>query len=173
MKQIYVLRHADKNPETGELTDEGRQRARELRQQLGAFDRVITSNRPRLTETAELLTGVTPEIDERAGFMYSAEEENERLGMLAKSHPLSHAGVLSDRPEFEELEVSLGKNLMALLKDVLKSLPENGKALVLSQDGVMVAAERALNNKPRAKLEKSFLPLEGFVVDEALRVRGI
>lgn len=173
MKKIIVLRHADKDPETGQLIEEGRRRARELQPRLGSLDRVVTSNRPRLTETAELLSGQPPEIDERAGFIYDTEEQGKKLGELAKTHRFSHAGVLYENPEFEELATKLGRNLIALLQDILKELPVDGTALVVSQDGVMMAAEHELHDKPYQPLAESFPPLGGYIIDEDMQIRDL
>lgn len=170
MKKIYVIRHADKNKETGQLTEEGRKRASLLKEKLGELDIIITSNRPRVIDTAKLLTGKEPTLDERAGFVYSSKEQNEKLSQLAKLHPLNHAGVIFDSPEFKELADTIGDNLISLIKETLSKLPEDGKALIVSQDGVMTAAEMILENKPYQKLESSFLPLQGFVIDENFKM---
>lgn len=170
MKKIYIIRHADKNKETGELTDEGRGRARQLKNKFGNFDLVITADRPRLTETAVLLTDKQPLIDERAGFVYSSQEQRERLSQQAKVHPMNHAGAIFEFSEHKELAQTIGENLLSLIKETVSKLSENGKALIVSQDGVMVAAERILQNKPYEVLESSYQPLEGYVVNENLEV---
>lgn len=165
---MYVIRHADKNRETGELTEEGRERAKKLKHSFGTFDLVITSDRSRLTETALLLTGTEAQLDERAGFVYSSTEQKEKVRALAKVHPMNHAGVIFEKPEYKEFAETIGKNLIALIKETINKLPKDGKALLVSQDGVMVAAEHLLHNKPYAKLETSYLPLEGFIINENL-----
>jgi broad specificity phosphatase PhoE len=166
MKQVFVIRHADKNLETGELTDEGRARARKLQATLGKFDLVITADRPRLTETALLLSGETPILDERAGFVYTSLEQREQL--KAKAKVSSSALVIFAFPEFQELASTIGTNLIELIKATLEKLPTDGKALIVSQDGVMTAAERILHNQPYEKIEASYQPLEGFLFNEAL-----
>lgn len=173
MKKVYVIRHADKNKETGELTEEGRERAKQLKKNLGDFDLVITADRPRLTETASLLTGKEPFLDARAGFVYTSTEQKERLSQQAKVHPMNHAGAIFEFPEHEDLVTIIGNNLLALIKETFTKLPENGEALIVSQDGVMVAAERILHSKPYAKLETSYQPLEGFVINEELKIEGL
>jgi broad specificity phosphatase PhoE len=174
MKQIYVLRHANKNKETGELTDEGREKARELRNVLGLFNLVITSDKqPRLVETARLLTGEEPIIDKRAGIVYSSEEQHKKLGDLAKIHPLNHAGAMYEFPEFESLAIAIGKDLLSLISETFEKLPENGRALIVAQDAVMVAAEKHINKKPYQKLEKAYKPLEGFIIDETLSIEEL
>jgi len=64
MKKVHVRRHAPKHA-TGDLTEEGRKLALELRKELKKFDIIISSDKPRAIETAQLLTGLVPEIDKR------------------------------------------------------------------------------------------------------------
>lgn len=174
MKKIFVFRHADKNRETGELTDEGRRRARELKSKLGRFDIVITSDKnSRLLETAKLLTGTTPQLDKRTGVVYNSKEQHERIGALAKKHPMNHAGVIYEFAEYEELAETIGKDFTALIQETLFKLPENGKALIVAQDAVMVAGEKKLNNKPYKKLDASYKPLQGYIVNEKLEIEEL
>lgn len=171
MKHIYILRHADKNRETGELTDEGRARAKALRERLGSFDLVITSDKqPRLIETAKLLTGAEPRIDKRPGIIYFSEEQHKKIGELAKIHPLNHAGVIYDYPEYETLAEKIGNDFIDLIKETFSELPDNGTALIVAQDGVMVAAEKKLHNKPYEKLESAYKPLEGYIITEDMKI---
>lgn len=169
MKLIYVLRHADKNKKTGKLTDAGRDRAKNLKESLGSFNIVLTSDRPRTIETAVLLTNQNPIIDKRAGFTYNSDEEKNQLHDLALHHPLSHAGVIfDDLTTFGNLAQTIGNDFIELLQEIFQKLPENGKALIVSQDGVMAAAQQLLLHKAFEKQEKYFDPLTGFVVDEKL-----
>lgn len=171
MKRVYIIRHANKNKETGELTEEGIKRAKELKHKLGTFDLVITSNkRKRLLDTAILLSGTHPQLDNRTGIIYESDGQHERLAKLAKEHPLSHAGAAFEFPEFKNLAKTNGENLIALIKETFQALPQNGKVLIVAQDAVMVAAERILTNKPYQRLEASFKPLEGYIVNENLQI---
>lgn len=168
MKQVYVIRHADKNKETNQLTDEGRKRAEILKEKIGPFTMVITSDRERTKETASLLTGEEPYLDSRAGFFYFSKEQEEEVRSLAKSNPYSYAGVIFSDKKYQALAVALGENLLELIQETLEKLPKDGKALIVSQDGVMIAGEKLLLKKSFDKLERYFLPLQGFVVDEKL-----
>ncbi len=114
-----------------------------------------------------------PRIDERAGFIYDSPEQGERLGALAKTHRFSHAGVLYENPEFESLALKLGRDLLQLVRDVLAELPEDGTALIVSQDGVMMAAEHELHGKPYEPLTESFAPLGGYILDENLHLHEL
>jgi len=174
MKQIYILRHANKNKETGELTDEGIRRAKSMRQVLGNFDLVITSDKQRrLLDTAELLSGVNPLIDKRAGILYVSEDQHKKLGALAKVHPLNHAGAMYEFSEFEELASANGSGFVSLIKETFEKLPEDGRALIVAQDAVMVAAERHIGKKVYQKIEKAYKPLEGFIIDESLHIKQL
>lgn len=169
MKQVYVLRHADKNKETNQLTNDGRKRAKALQENIGPFDLVITSNRDRTKETALLLTEQSPLIDSRTGFFYFSSQQEKEIRTIAKDHVHNYAGALFSDKKFQDLAIALGKNLISVIQEALTKLPENGKALIVSQDGVMVAAEKLLTKKSFDELEKTFLPLQGFIVDENLK----
>lgn len=170
MKQVYVLRHADKNKETNQLTNEGRKRADSLRKKLGRFNIVITSDRDRTKETAFLLSGQQPLLDSRTGFSYFSKEQENEIRPLAKKHPRDYAGVIFGDRKYQDLAITLGNNLLEVIKETIAKLPDNGKALIVSQDGVMVAAEKLLSKGSFEELEKYFLPLQGFVVDENLKI---
>ncbi len=172
MRQIYILRHANKNKETGELTEEGRRLARELKDKLGIFNLVITSDKnSRLLETAKLLTGVDPDIDQRAGLIYDSDEQHEIIGKLAKTHPFTHAGVIYENPEYKNLAEKLGQYTLALFQETFNKLPENGKALIIAQDAVMVAGEKYIKKQPFEKLETNYQPLEGYIINEDLEIK--
>lgn len=171
MKTIVVLRHANKDKETGLLTDEGRVRAKQLRTKLGKFHIAITSDKQaRLIETAQLLTGDTPFIDKRAGIVYRSEEQHKKLGDLAKVNPLHHAGAMYEHAEFKKLASAIGKDFVALLQETFEKLPENGRALIVAQDAVMVSAQRFIHKQPYEKLKKAYLPLDGFVINNDFQI---
>jgi broad specificity phosphatase PhoE len=174
MRGVYVLRHAQKDRESGTLTEEGRRQASSLKGKLGPFAIVIAADRPRQTETALLITGVYPVIDERAGFVYESKEQHKRLEEQARVHPLSHAGVIFESPEFRTLAEIFAENLVSLIKETLEALRENEKALIISQDGVMAAAQRKLTHQPLLdRLERAHKPLEGYIVNENLELQEL
>jgi hypothetical protein len=55
----------------------------------------------------------------------------------------------------------------------MDKLPSNGKALIISHDGVMVTAERLLQNKHLDKAEKTFKPLTGFTVHDTGKIEDL
>jgi len=165
VKQVHVIRHAPKYS-SGNLTKEGKKLAQEFKKQLGKYDLIISSDKPRAIETAGLLTGLKPIIDKRSGIPSFTPKQEKELHELGQSHPYGIAGVIFDNPEYREMIKPKGENLVELIKETLNSLPKNGKALVISHDGVMVTAERILKGKPLDKAEKTFRPLTGFMVRE-------
>lgn len=165
MKQVHIRRHAPKHA-TGGLTDEGKQYAKQFKNKVGTYNLIISSDKPRAVETAILITGTNPLIDTRAGTPPFTPEQERQLHELGQEHSFGIAGVILDNPEYRSMIRVKGESLGDLIREVLKKLPENGRALIISHDGVMVAAERLLMNKSLDKAEKTFRPLAGFVVYE-------
>ena len=165
MKQVHVRRHAPKHS-TGSLTEEGKKLAQELRKKLRKYNLVISSEKPRAIETAKLLTGSKPTIDNRAGTPPFSSEQEKKLHELGQNHQYGIAGVILDNQEFRALVIPKGESLVELIKETINKLPENGSALIISHDGVMVIAETILKNKSLDKAKKTFKPLRGFTVYE-------
>jgi broad specificity phosphatase PhoE len=172
MKEVHVRRHAPKAAE-GHLTEEGREKARLLQRQLGTFDLVIASNIPRAQETAVLLTGMVPVTDTRATPPALTAEQERQLNILGESHPYGIAGVIFDSPEFREMIMRKGKVLAELIQETIEKLQDNQKALLISHDGMMVAAEKILKHDKKEKAEKTYHPLEGYAVDDQLQIRNL
>jgi broad specificity phosphatase PhoE len=165
MKQVHVRRHAPKHS-TGGLTDEGKKLAKEFKSKIGRYDLIVSSDKPRAIETALLITGIEPVIDKRAGTPPFTAEQERQLHELGQNHPYGIAGVILDNPEYRVMIKVKGESLGNLIKETLKKLPKEGKALIISHDGVMVAAEGLLKNKSLDKAVKTYKPLMGFVVYE-------
>ena len=171
MRQVFVLRHANWNLDKGGLTDEGKQKCLDLREKLGNFDIVIASNFDRNKETAKLLTGVKPQVDERAGILKLTKEQNDKITELRQKHPLGVAGAIFGIPELIKPVKEAGKNLIKLVKKVLSELPENGRALIISHDGTMISAEKILKKDTFVSIEKTYYELEGFILDDNLQIK--
>ena len=165
MKQVHIRRHAPKHS-TGDLTDEGKKLAKEFKSKIGTYDLIFSSDKPRAIETALLITGMKPIVDDRAGTPPFTPEQERQLHELGQGHPFGIAGVILDNSEYRVMIKVKGESLGNLIKETLKKLPKDGKALIISHDGVMVVAERLLKNKSLDKAEKTFKPLMGFVVYE-------
>lgn len=165
MRRVEVRRHAPKHA-AGHLTEEGKKTAHILRGRLGKYEIIIASHRPRAVQTAELLTGLKPHIDERAGTPLFTPEQERQLHESGETHPYGIAGVILDTPEYRALIQPKGESLAQLIKETLRKLPKDGRALIISHDGVMVTAEMLLKKKSLDRAEKTFKPLKGFVVYE-------
>jgi len=165
MKKVFVRRHAPKHA-TGELTAEGRQLAQKFHKKTGVYHIVIASDKPRAIETAILLTGIEPIIDTRAGTPPFTSEQEEELHEKGEKHPQGIAGVIFEILAFKEMVITQGRSLVDLIEETLVKLPPDTNALIISHDGVMVAAEKILVNESLEKADKTFQPLTGFVVSE-------
>lgn len=163
MKKLYVLRHAEKDG-TGILTEEGRQAAAELHTRLGHFDFVYSSDKPRAVETAKLLTRKEAIIDTRASAIALTPEELKDIHEQGKLHLFGIAGVLFDSDIYRPRIIERGRELVKLIEEVLGKLSDDERALIISHDGVMVAASMILRHKELQKADTTFKPLHGFRV---------
>jgi len=172
MKEIYVLRHAEKDA-TGNITEEGRRLAVELHTRLGTFDFVYSSDRQRAVETAELLTGKSPITDTRASAIPLTPQELKDIHEQGKNHEFGIAGVLFESDMYRPIVIEKGRELVELIKELLGKLSEYERALIVSHDGVMVAADMILRHKELQKADKTFAPLHGFHVSGKLSVEDL
>lgn len=172
MKEIHVRRHAPKSA-TGELTEEGVTLANEFKQGLKPFNLVISSVKPRAVETAQLLTGFHPVLDTRASGIPFTPEQEKDFHERGKQHPFGIAGLIFESLEFRPLIIQKGENLVALITETFDKLPKDGRALIISHDGVMVAADMILRHAQLTKAEKTYEPLQGFVVYEDQTVKDL
>ena len=165
MKQVYVLRHASKDAE-GNLTEEGKEKAKELQSDLPKFKIVIASESPRTQETAVLLTSVQPTIDKRAGFFNAPKEISDEINRQAATNPAGFTGAYLANNEIKEDVSNQAKQLEELVYETLEKLGSNEKALIISHDITMVPAEKLLTDKHGTE---SFDYLSGFIVDQDKR----
>jgi len=172
MKEILILRHTEKDA-SGNITDEGRVVASAFGAQLGDFNMVISSPKSRAIETALLLVGKEPIVDSRAGAIGLTSEETKRTHEEGKVHQFGIAGVLFASDEYRPKIIKKGRDLVELIKETLNGLPDPGRALIISHDGVMVAANMILLNAKLLKAKKTFEPLQGFRVFENLLVEDL
>ena len=174
-KEVLVIRHAEKTKRKGtsteplQLTDEGRRKAQQLGEQLGDFHTIITTSRLSGRATAEEMTGKQPIIDERAGFMEITEAQKEDL--KSEDHPMGIAGAVFENSEYRELARMSGLLLVVLIKEVLRELPEDEKALIVSHNVPMMGAEQQLQHLD--SIGKGFGFLEGFKVNEQLEIERL
>jgi broad specificity phosphatase PhoE len=172
MKVIYVLRHTEKDA-AGKLTDEGKIAAAEVGKRLGRFDFVYSSDKPRAIQTAILLTGTEPVIDARAGGIHLTPDELRSTHEQGKLHPFGIAGVLFDSDMYRSKIIVKGKELVEFIQEILGKLSDDGRALIISHDGAMVAADMILLHMKLLKAEKTYRPLQGFRVFGNLSVEDL
>lgn len=162
MKQVYVLRHAQKNND-GLLTQQGRDTAKLLRRTLPQFKIVIASNSLRTQETANLLTGISPQIDLRAGYFNAPKQINDEINKQALVNPRGFIGAYLDNREIKDEVTKKAEGLIALVLEVLRKLNSEEKALIISHEITLVPAI-ALFMKNKNVL--SFNYLSGFIIDD-------
>lgn len=172
MREIYILRHAEKDA-SGELTDEGKIRATEFQGRIGHFDFVYSSPQTRAVETAKLLAGKDPIIDIRADAIPLTSEELADLHEKGKHHQFGIAGVLFESDVYRPKIMERGEELVRLIEATFDALSDDGRVLIVSHDGVMVAAEMIIRNMESAKAYKTFKPLEGFRVFDNWSVEDV
>lgn len=79
MKQIFVLRHAQKNLLTGGITKKGEEECENLRKLLPEIGIAISSPKKRCIETAKFLVCHDPMIDDSANIEYDTGTELAQL----------------------------------------------------------------------------------------------
>lgn len=91
-----------------------------------------------------------------------------------KTHPLGIAGALFEAEEARPALKLAGQALNQLIRQALDELRENQKALIISHDGTMIAAERVLTNIDFTEpLVRTYDELEGFIVDENMQFKKL
>jgi len=174
MKEVYLVRHADWNLTKDQLTDEGKRHAQEKASALPKFKYVYSSPLNRAQETAGLLSGRQPKVDDRAATPKAPSEFGSQIMERRKTNPLGVAGVLFEIPEVRPALQEAGNPLAELVKQALSELGDDEAALIVSHDGTMVSAERVFKQVSFDKpLDHTYGELEGYVVDEKLTVRQL
>lgn len=163
MKAIYLMRHGQKDS-NGHLTAAGKQAARELQPKLPHFNQVVSSGYARAMESAQLLSGQDPQVDERAGYPMAPQDVSDAINLLASqkgssfleaAHEYNDAMVLADiRDQAHDLN--------GLIDELLAKIADGQFALIVSHDITIVPAvtQRGL---PFASIE----PLDGYVIRQA------
>lgn len=167
MKAVYLVRHANWNLNEDELTEEGKKQAQEKAKAFPKFKIVYASPLYRTQQTAGLLSGKQPMLDERAAIPKAPKELGPQIAERRKTNPLGVAGTLFEIPEARPALQEAGNALSGLVTQALDGLNDGEAALIVSHDGTMVSAERVLRQESfDAPLDHTYEELEGFVVDE-------
>jgi broad specificity phosphatase PhoE len=171
MREVYVLRHANWDGKEDALTDQGKDAAEEYSKSLPSFAAVYSSPFERTQQTAEILGKRKPRIETAASVPQSPPEVREQILERRSTHPLGIAGALFETKEAHPALVLAGQALSQLIQQVLSELQEDQKALIVSHDGTIVAAERIITSTDFTEpLRQTYNELEGFIIDEDMRV---
>ena len=162
MKEIYLLRHAEKDND-GVLTEQGRSASLKLAQMLPHFARVLSSGSKRAQLTAELISGIKPEIDERATFYMASSDKSDAINQLATERSISFLEAVN---VFEDDEVISGINNQAsllneLINDLLATTNDGEKILIVSHN-ISISPAMAQRGVPLSNIDF----LSGYVVHE-------
>ena len=171
MKQVYVLRHAPKDNETGELTEEGIEQAKNLRKKFPRFTIIVASDSPRTQETAFLLTGTRPAIDARVSFYQAPPDQSASILTQAPQHPLGFTGAYLDTQNIKENVIRKARGFITMINETLDKLEDGQKALIVSHDITMVPVKQLLDHQEIGMNNKSFEFLSGFIVDDKNNIR--
>lgn len=161
MKEIYLLRHAEKNA-AGALTEFGQQTAEALRPLLPGFTRIFSSDSGRTVLTAKLLTGQQPQIDQRAAYATSSAEVSKAVSQLAAGHGLSflEAARLYGNEDLIRGIAAQAEALNTMINDLLDQMATDEKALIVSHDLTIVPAMQ-LRGLPVRPIN----PLSGYIIN--------
>jgi broad specificity phosphatase PhoE len=172
MKQVEVRRHANYTP-PDELSSDGEHTCRALSESIGTLALVYSSPTNRGRRTAEIVSGRPPMVDPRAGIPNLPEDQREHIRDLQQVNPLGIVGVLWSDPTLRALAREAGERLVSLIRQVLAELQDGERALVISHDGTMVAAEQLLSGSDFEIVDHTYKELAGYTVDEKLRVQKL
>jgi broad specificity phosphatase PhoE len=174
MKEVYLVRHADWNLTEDWLTEDGIKHTKNKSDRLPKFSRVYSSPLNRAQQTAELLSGQKPRVDDRAAIPQTSSEHGQQIAERRKTNRFGVAGALFEIPEIWPALQIAGSALNDLIRQVLTEVPDGERALIVSHDGTMLSAERILEHKPfNIPLDHTYGELEGFVVNDTLNVRKL
>lgn len=135
MKEIYLIRHAEKD-DSGHITENGQLASRELANRLPPFDYVYSSPSERAKLTAALVSGAAPTVDERAVFYMASPEKSEAINNLANENQIPFLDAMTQYGDSEVLDGVADKAtaLNNFINEILASSPDNSKSLIVSHD---------------------------------------
>ena len=134
------------------------------------FETVISSPFVRTQQTAELLSGTKPVVDNRAGVLQAPPEFGPQIAERRKTDPFGVAGAIISIPELREPLRAQGQALKKLVQETIDKLGDGQRALIVSHDGTMVALEKILMNESFDQIDHTYGTLEGYTIDESLQI---
>ncbi|MBI2665155.1 hypothetical protein HYX12_00870 [Candidatus Woesearchaeota archaeon] len=172
MKEVYILERANWDEVEDKLSERGEEECFNLRQRIPLFQIVVSSPAHQNIATGKAITGKKPIIDERAGYRKTVTWLGEKTNETGAAMQGLFRGV-TQTPFYRMPNKEAGTNLINLIKEVLKKLPKDGKAIIISHNRNMIAAEAMLNKKIMVRTDHKFHELRGFMVNEKMKVEEI
>jgi broad specificity phosphatase PhoE len=131
MRILETRRHSMRAIPGSHLTQAGVDLARRIGSTIGPFDRVITSDLPRAFETAIAMGfAVDEQLDALSMIVAGVEDEiNWDAGFAEWARVIKQGGAAA---RFAQAQAKL-------LRSIVRALPENGRALVVSHGGIVEA----------------------------------
>jgi len=162
MKELYLLRHAEKNKD-GELTEQDQIMASKIGALLPNFARVISSDSSRTRTTAFILTNKVPSTDKRAGFYAATQEKSDALNKLAAEKGITffEAADLYNDGELLKGIRDQAEALNQLVDETLSALNDDERALIVSHDMTITPAMVL-----RGQTRESINYLTGYIITD-------
>lgn len=170
MKEIIVIRHGEKIGDN--LTPEGVVACGVLAGKIGAVSLALASDRHRAIRTAELVSGLSVQIDSRASVPSFPDSEIDKLTRAQDIHPLGIIGAIWEHESLINDAREAGGKLLNLVEEILDRLSDGERALIVSHDGTMIGLEKLLKKESFDTVDHSFGPLQGISIDEDFNVRS-
>ena len=131
MRILEMRRHTMRSIPGQHLTQAGVDLARRIGNTMGPFERVVTSTLPRAFETAIAMGFAVDEQLDQLSMMDSAvaDEINWDAGFAAWTRVIKQGGAAA---RYAHVQAEM-------LRDIVRALPEAGRALVISHGGIVEA----------------------------------
>jgi broad specificity phosphatase PhoE len=131
MRLLEVRRHTIRSLSSPHISQDGVDLARRVGNELGKFDRVVTSTLPRAFETAIAMG-------------YAVDEQFEQLSLMSEEVqavvPWNAGYAAWAKAAANSPVVGLYAQALAeLWRTIMRALPENGRALIISHGGIVEA----------------------------------
>lgn len=171
MKEVYILEHASAHEES--LTNQGKQECLALKQRVPQFNIVISSREEANQVTAKTITGKKPIVDSRAGGLKTLNWWEKKAAKPPTIFLPGQYGGVQHTELYRKPSQEAGEKLIELVKEILKKLPKDGKALIISHNRNMIAAEAIIHKERLVAQDHTFHGLQGFMIDEQFEFHPI
>ncbi len=131
MRTLEIRRHTHRNIPKPHISQTGVDLARRAGHGLGKFDRVVTSTIPRAFETAIAMG-------------YAVDDQLDQLGMMSEAVTATipwDAGFTAwaTAAQASVVVTHYAQSLANVLHSIVRALPEEGRALIISHGGIVEA----------------------------------